>query len=149
MDKREFPWGRLAAAGVIALVLNLIGVLWLGLSQERLRAAMAVLDQEVRALPPAAPCGDVEAMEAEIAGLRQAVTGLSGKLEGLKPSREDAKALDRLAGEVKALAARVEALGAAKTAKPAKSEKTASPPRERPAPGGPYYGPGYPGWPGY
>ena len=149
MDRQEFPWGRVAAAGVITLLLNLAGVIWLGMSQERLRASMAALDQEVRALPAPAPCGDNAAVEKEISALRQALSGLSGKLEALKAPKDDGKALDRLAGEVKALTAKVEALGAAKAAKPAKSGKQAAPSPERPAPGSPYYGPGYPGWPGY
>ncbi|MEA4858362.1 hypothetical protein [Solidesulfovibrio sp.] len=154
MEKRDFPWGRLAAAGITVLLLNLAGVVWLNLTQERLRTELAALDRDVRAIPPAAPCGDTEALESEIAALRQAVTGLAAKTESPRPQKDDAKALDRLAGEVKNLAAKVEALAAAKAppAKPAgngKSDKSAPRPQAPAVPGNPYYGPGYPGWPGY
>ncbi|WP_428564513.1 MAG: hypothetical protein ACP59X_02355 [Solidesulfovibrio sp. DCME] len=154
MEKREFPWGRVVTAGVMLLVLNLAGVVWLSLSQERLRTDMAALDRDVRAIPPAAPCGDTEALESEIAALRQAISGLAAKADSPRPPKDDTKALDRLAGEVKGLAAKVDALAAAKAPppKPAKNGKAdqATPRPQAPAaPGTPYYGPGYPGWPGY
>lgn len=148
MEKREFPWGRVAAAGVMLLLLNLAGVVWLSLSQERLRLDLAALDQEVRSLPAPPTCADPTALTADIAALRQTMTGLAAKVDGLRAPASDAKALERLAAEVKNLSGRVDALAAAAKA-PAKTGKTTKPAsRVRPQTA-PYPGPVYPGWPGY
>lgn len=147
MDQRDFPWGRVLVAATLALVLNLAGVIWIGLSQERQRHALAALERDVRALPAPPACPDTAAIGGDVRALRQSVATLTEKVEALRRSAGDDKALNRLAGEVKALSAKVASLASAKTTpKAAKSRKT---PTRQPAPESGYYGPGYPGWPGY
>lgn len=158
MDRQTFPWGRVAAAAVMVLLLILAGVVWLGVATEQLRTDVASLERAVRETPPPLPAKDTSGLEAEVKGLREALTKLTARVEALRAA-EDTKALERLTGEIRSLAGKVEALAgakapAAKPGKPAKAEKPekASPSRAEPAgetPPRPYYGPGYPGWPGY
>ncbi|EFL52509.1 conserved hypothetical protein [Solidesulfovibrio fructosivorans JJ]] len=156
MDAQTYPWGRVATAGVAALVLILAGVIWLGFANERLRQEVRAVAVSVKALPPAAPAVDVTGLAGQVKAVGEAVAALSAKVDALR-GRDAAKALERLSGEVRALSAKVDGLVAAKAA-PAKSGKTgkksaASPSRSAPVEDGaqprPFFGPGYPAWPGY
>jgi uncharacterized iron-regulated membrane protein len=156
MNGQAFPLERVAIAGVAVLLLTLAGVVWLGFANERLRQQVTALDAAVAAIPPAAPATDVSGLAAQVKATREAVDKLAARVEALR-GRDDAKALDRLAGEIRAVGAKVEALAAARKSAP-KNEKTQkntppSTPRRAPATQEeaprPFYGPGYPAWPGY
>uniref|UniRef100_I2PYI2 Uncharacterized protein n=1 Tax=Desulfovibrio sp. U5L TaxID=596152 RepID=I2PYI2_9BACT len=163
MDRQTFPWGRVAAAGVLVLLLVLAGVVWLGFATERLRTDVLSVERAVREMPPPlppVPAKDASGLEAEVKALREAMAKLSSRVEALRAA-EDTKALERLTAEIRALSGRVEGLSvkaapaatgkAGKSGAAAKKEKTPAG-RETPgdeAPPRPYYGPGYPGWPGY
>jgi len=154
--------GRIAVAAAAMLALVLAGVLWLGVSFEMLRTEVAGLSRAVREAPAAPQPTAGPDLAPDIAALREAVAGLSAKVDRLAAG-DEAKAVSRLAAEIKTLTARVEALAAAKAApaKPAASreDRSAPPPRQTaPAPRPiidpdqstpPFYGPGYPAWPGY
>jgi TolA-binding protein len=160
MDRQNFPWGRVAAAGVLVLLLVLAGVVWLGFATERLRTDVLAVERAVREMPPPLPARDSSGLEAEVKALREAMAKLSSRVEALRAA-EDTKALERLTAEIRALSGRVEGLSAkaapaaagkaGKSGAAGKKEKT---PAVRETPGDdtpprPYYGPGYPGWPGY
>lgn len=166
MQWQTFPFGRVAVAGVLVLLLVLAGVVWLGFATERLRTDVLAVERAVREMPPPLPPlpgKDAAGLEAEVKALREAMAKLASRVEALRAA-EDTKALERLTAEIRALSGRVENLSAkaapapagkaakpGKPAAPAKKEKT-PPAREVPAedvPPRPYYGPGYPGWPGY
>ena len=154
------PRGRIVAAAVVMLALVLAGVLWLGVSLEMLRTEMAGLARSIREVPP--PAIAAPDVSADVAALREAVGRLAAKVDALA-SGDEAKAVARLASEIKSLSTKVDALAAAKApaSKPAaaREEKPASIPRQTvPAPrpiidpdesSRPFYGPGYPAWPGY
>jgi len=156
MDARTYPWERVATAGVAVLLLLLAGLVWLGFANERLRQQVHAVEVSVKALPPAAPAVDVTGLAAQVKAVGEAVNALSAKVDALR-GRDAAKALERLSGEVRALSAKVDGLAVAKAAA-AKSGKTgkksaASPSRSAPTVDDgqprPFYGPGYPAWPGY
>lgn len=154
--------GRIVASAVVMLALILAGVLWLGVSLEMLRTEVSGLARAQRETPP--PAIAAPDVSADVAALREAVGKLSTKVDALA-SGDEAKAVARLASEIKALSAKVDALAAAKTttapkpAAAAREGKPASAPRQTvPAPrpiidpeesSRPFYGPGYPAWPGY
>lgn len=156
MNGQAFPLERVAIAGVAVLLLILAGVIWLGFANERLRQQMTALDAAVAAIPPTTPATDVSDLAAQVKATREAVDKLAARVDTLR-GRDDAKALDRLAGEIRAVGAKVDALAAARNSA-AKNEKTqkntsSSTPRRAPViqeePPRPFYGPGYPAWPGY
>jgi hypothetical protein len=155
MEQQEMPKGRLVGAAIALLLINLAAVIWLGFSQEMLRADIARLGQTVRELPRAA---SPESPAPELQAMTEALGKLSAQVDALAAT-DPAKAVARLAAEVKTLSGRVEALAAARTA----SAKAASP-KATPAKNGksapyrnqdeedaprPFFGPGYPAWPGY
>ncbi len=166
MDRQTFPWSRVAVAGVAVALLILAGVVWLGFAFERLRTEVMSVERAVRETPPPlpAPAVSTAGLEAEIKAVREAVGKLSARVEALRAA-EDTKALERLTAEIKALSGRVDALGNARTpaAKAGKAEKAGAAEKKEKAPAAretpetdprgvaprPYYGPGYPGWPGY
>ena len=149
MEQQDNFRGRLVAAAAAVLVLNLAGVVWLGFSQEMLRAEIAALGHSVRETPAPAPAGPPPADPSrELAALREALARVAAKVDALAAT-DEGKAVARLTLEVKNLANRVEALAAAKNA-PARETKPAAPRvRDDEAPPRPFFGPGYPAWPGY
>jgi len=158
MEQPSISWGPVAGAALAIVLLNLTGMLWLGVSQERARADIAQLARQVRETPaPPAPAD----LSLELKSLRESLDTLAAKVDGLAATA-DPKAVARLAAEMKNLSNRVEALAAVKAA-PAKAVKPAQPARpaqpaqtapprpiiEDDQPPRPFYGPGYPAWPGY
>lgn len=147
MEQQNIPWGPVAVAALAVVVLNLIGMLWLGVSQERLRAEVADLFRQVRETPSAAPA-PVDPSP-ELKAMREALAKLAVKVDNLAANTDDAKAVSRLTVEVKNLASRVESLAAAKTA-PARDNRPAQRrPAEQEVSPRPFFGPGYPNWPVY
>lgn len=146
MEQQGIGWGPVAAVALIVVLLNLTGMLWLGVSQERARADIARLARQIREKPAGAPD--------ELKAIRDSLAALSAKVDGLAATA-DPKAVARLVTEVKNLSNRINALTKAKRSAPSKtaaSAPKAAKPRpliENPQPPRPFYGPGYPVWPGY
>lgn len=151
MEQQNLPRGSLVVAAVAVLLLLLAGVVWLGFSQEMLRAEVAALDRTFREQPRAAPADT----SSELQVLTEAVGKLAAEVDALAAT-DPAKAVSRLSVDVKALAgrvdvlaSRVEALAKVKTAAPRPTKPGPARKEELPEPPRPYYGPGYPAWPGY
>lgn len=149
MEQQDLPRSRLVAAAITLLLLTFAGVVWLGFSQEMLRTEVAALGRSLGELPREAP--SVEPSP-DMQALTAAVAKLSAKVDALAAA-DAAKAVSRLSGEVKTLAGRVEALtgrvAALATAKSGKGRKAGPPTPETPEAPRPFFGPGYPAWPGY
>ncbi|HWQ09732.1 MAG TPA: hypothetical protein VN436_11505 [Holophaga sp.] len=144
MESDAISRGRIAGAAIVVLLLNLAGVVWLGISQELTRTELAQLARTTREAPaPALPTG----LETEVKATRDAVAKLAAKVDALIAG-DDAKAVSRLTVEVKNLANRVEALATAKAAPAKESKPGLRRPNEEDAPR-PFFGPGYPAYPGY
>ncbi len=152
------PWGRIAAAGLVVLVLTLCGVVWLAFSQELLRTEIRELRQIALERPEKAPPSP---LEGDVKALREAVAKLTAKVDAIRIP-DASKPVDRLAVEVKNLANRVEAMeNAAKAqsrepkSKKAAAQKSAPAAQPQPQPqveeypNRPFFGPGLPAYPGY
>jgi len=136
-------WGPIAAVALIIVLLNVTGMLWLGVSQERMRTDIARLARQVREQPVApAAVGDA----ADLKAIQDGLAALTAKVDGLAAAA-DPKAVARLASEMKTLSGRVDALAKTKAA-PAKTTGRPRPIIEDDQPPRPFYGPGYPAWPG-
>jgi hypothetical protein len=152
MEQQNLPRGSLVVAVVAVLLLLLAGVVWLGFSQEMLRAEVAALDRAFREQPRATAPADTSP---EIQVLTEAVGKLAAEVDALAAT-DPAKAVSRLSVDVKALAgrvdvlaSRVEALAKVKAAAPRPTKSVPARKEELPEPPRPFYGPGYPAWPGY
>jgi len=142
-------WGPIAAVALIIVLLNVTGMLWLGVSQERMRTDIARLARQVRE-KPAVPAAVEDA--ADLKAIQDGLAALTAKVDGLAAAA-DPKAVARLASEMKTLSGRVDALAKtkaapAKAASPAKTTGRPRPIIEDDQPPRPFYGPGYPAWPG-
>ena len=99
MEQPSISWGPVAGAALAIVLLNLTGMLWLGVSQERARADIAQLARQVRETPASPAPAD---LSLELKSLRESLDTLAAKVDGLAATA-DPKAVARLAAEMKNL----------------------------------------------
>lgn len=149
MEQQDTMRGRLLAAGLVVLVLNLTGVVLLGFSQEMLRSDLAALARQVRETPAPVSAQPLPPDPSpDLAALRASVDKLTTKVNALVEN-DPSKSVGRLTLEVKNLASRVEALASAKSTPPHSTRSAAPKSQNLLPPPRPYFGPDYPAWPGY
>ena len=90
MEQQNIPWGPVAVAALAVVLLNMIGMVWIGVSQERSRADIARLGQQFREIPAAPAQPDASP---ELAAIQKRLDTLATKLDSLAPNAEDAKAV--------------------------------------------------------